>query len=105
MAVTIRLTEGVRAALAQAGLPSLDDCVWEVPRQIEHGDYATNAAMVLARTARKAAKAEKKAVVKAENKAIEASGEKPKRSKGRPKPKVETPPPAEGENGTPESQG
>ena len=64
MAVTTRLTEGVRAALAQAGLPSVDDCVWEVPRQTEHGDYATNAAMVLARAARKAPRQIAEAIVK-----------------------------------------
>ena len=53
MAITARLTEGVRAALAAAGLPDVPDCVWEIPRQPEHGDYATNIAMVLARTARR----------------------------------------------------
>jgi len=47
--VTERLTEGVRAALAAAGLPAPADCAWEIPRQREHGDYATNAAMLLAR--------------------------------------------------------
>jgi arginyl-tRNA synthetase len=51
--VTERLTEGVRAALAAAGLPDTADCLWEVPRQSEHGDYATNTAMVLARAARR----------------------------------------------------
>ena len=53
MTLTDRLTDGVRAALAQAGLPPLDACVWEVPRQADHGDYATNAAMQLARAAKK----------------------------------------------------
>jgi arginyl-tRNA synthetase len=51
--ITERLTEGVKTALANAGLPELDSCVWEVPRQAEHGDYATNAAMVLAKAARR----------------------------------------------------
>jgi arginyl-tRNA synthetase len=51
--VTDRLTEGVRTALAAAGLPDAADCLWEVPRQSEHGDYATNTAMVLARAARR----------------------------------------------------
>jgi arginyl-tRNA synthetase len=51
--VTDRLSEGVRTALAQAGLPAPEACAWEVPRQAEHGDYATNTAMVLARTARR----------------------------------------------------
>jgi len=52
--LTDRLTSGVRAALAKAGLPEPDECAWEVPRQAEHGDYATNAPMVLARAARRA---------------------------------------------------
>jgi arginyl-tRNA synthetase len=52
--LTDRLTEGLRVALAKAGLPAPADCQWEVPRQGEHGDYATNAAMALARVARKA---------------------------------------------------
>jgi len=43
----------VKAALAAAGLPEAADCIWEVPRQPEHGDYATNTAMVLARAARR----------------------------------------------------
>src|SRR3989442_5550223 len=51
--LTERLTEGVRTALAKAGLPEPDACLWEVPRQTEHGDYATNTAMVLAKTARR----------------------------------------------------
>ena len=53
MMVTERLTDGVRAALAAAGLPTPDDCAWEVPRQAEHGDYATNVAMTLARAAKR----------------------------------------------------
>src|SRR5207253_8827171 len=53
MTVTERLTEGVRTALAAAGLPVADDCAWEVPRQGEHGDYATNVAMTLARAAKR----------------------------------------------------
>ncbi len=51
--VTERLTEGVRTALAKAGLPAPEACLWEVPRQAEHGDYATNVAMALARAARR----------------------------------------------------
>jgi arginyl-tRNA synthetase len=54
MTVTERLTEAVRTALSAAGLPAPDDCVWEVPRQGEHGDYATNVALVLAKPARRA---------------------------------------------------
>src|SRR5882762_5761035 len=53
MTVTERLTEGVRTALAAAGLPAADDCAWEVPRQAEHGDYATNVALTLARAAKR----------------------------------------------------
>jgi len=53
MKLTDRLTEGVRGALAAAGLPDAVDCAWEVPRQSGHGDYATNTAMVLARAARR----------------------------------------------------
>ncbi|OGL09663.1 MAG: arginine--tRNA ligase [Candidatus Rokubacteria bacterium RIFCSPLOWO2_02_FULL_72_37] len=51
--LTDRLTEGVRAALAKAGLPELETCAWEIPRQAEHGDYASNTAMTLARAARR----------------------------------------------------
>src|SRR5438034_436617 len=51
MSITERLTEGVRAALARAGLPEPAACLWEVPRQAEHGDYATNVALTLARAA------------------------------------------------------
>src|SRR5205823_13480465 len=53
MSITERLTEGVRTALANAGLPEPPTCVWEVPRQPEHGDIATNAARTLARSAKK----------------------------------------------------
>jgi len=52
--LTDRLTEGVRTALAKAGLPEPADCAWEIPRQAEHGDYATNLPMVLARIAKRA---------------------------------------------------
>src|SRR5262252_7120353 len=51
--VTERLTEGLKTALRKAGLPDVDQCAWEVPRQSEHGDYATNAAMLLAKAARR----------------------------------------------------
>ena len=54
MQLTDRLTSGVRAALAKAGLPEPEECAWEVPRQAEHGDYATNVPMVLARAAKRA---------------------------------------------------
>ncbi len=54
MQLTDRLTNGVRAALAKAGLPEPQEYAWEVPRQAEHGDYATNVPMVLARAAKRA---------------------------------------------------
>jgi arginyl-tRNA synthetase len=44
----------VRTALARSGLPEPEECAWEIPRQAEHGDYATNVAMVLARVAKRA---------------------------------------------------
>src|SRR5439155_10313242 len=53
MSLTDRLTDGVRTALVAAGLPTADECAWEVPRQAEHGDYATNVAMTLARAAKR----------------------------------------------------
>ena len=64
MQLTDRLTKGVRAALAKAGLPEPEDCAWEVPRQAEHGDYATNAPMVLARAAKRAPRQIAELVVK-----------------------------------------
>jgi arginyl-tRNA synthetase len=51
--LTDRLTSGVRAALTKAGLLEPEECAWEVPRQAEHGDYATNVPMVLARAAKR----------------------------------------------------
>ena len=53
MRLTDRLTDGVRTALAKAGLPEPAECAWEIPRQAEHGDYATNLPMVLARVAKR----------------------------------------------------
>jgi arginyl-tRNA synthetase len=47
------LSEALREALAAAALPSPDDVVWEVPREPTHGDYATNAALALAKQARR----------------------------------------------------
>ena len=54
----------MRAALAKAGLPEPEDCAWEIPRQAEHGDYATNAPMVLARAAKRAPRQIAELVVK-----------------------------------------
>jgi arginyl-tRNA synthetase len=62
--LTERLTEGVQTALAAAELPSIAECVWEVPRQSEHGDYATNAAMVLARAAKRPPRQIAEAIIK-----------------------------------------
>jgi len=51
--VTDPLSEALRAALAAAGLQPPDEVAWEVPREEAHGDYATNAAMLLAKSARR----------------------------------------------------
>ena len=48
--VTDQLSEGLHAALKAAGLPLPEELLWEVPREALHGDYATNAAMQLARS-------------------------------------------------------
>jgi arginyl-tRNA synthetase len=64
MSVIERLTHGVQTALAIAGLPTPPDCAWEVPRQAEHGDYATNAAMTLARPAKRPPRQIAEAIVK-----------------------------------------
>lgn len=52
--VTLVLSEAVREALARAGLPpsSSPEILWDVPRESAHGDYATNVAMLLAKSAR-----------------------------------------------------
>jgi len=52
--ITELLTRLLKEALDKAGLPAPDDVAWEVPREESHGDYATNAALALARVARKA---------------------------------------------------
>src|SRR5881628_3963043 len=62
--LTDRLTDGVRTALANAGLPEPAECAWEIPRQAEHGDYATNLPMVLARVAKRAPRQIAELVVK-----------------------------------------
>ena len=51
--VSDQLSGGLRTALARAGLPPLGDSAWEVPREETHGDYASNAAMVLAKLTRR----------------------------------------------------
>ena len=64
MSLTERLTHAVTTALAAAGLPAVQECVWEVPRQAEHGDYATNVAMTLARAAKRAPRQIAEAIVR-----------------------------------------
>lgn len=53
LSVTDQLSEGLRTALRAAGLTAPDELLWEVPRQVAHGDYATNAAMLVAKAARR----------------------------------------------------
>lgn len=53
----IKIKTEIREAIAKAGLADKDqipDIVLETPKEKEHGDYATNAAMQLARIAKKA---------------------------------------------------
>ena len=51
--VTDQLSEGVLTALTTIGAEPPADLLWEVPREEFHGDYATNAAMSLAKSARR----------------------------------------------------
>ncbi len=52
--VTDQLSEGLHAALRAVGLPPPEGLLlWDVPRDATHGDYATNAAMLLAKPARR----------------------------------------------------
>ncbi|MFQ5828713.1 MAG: arginine--tRNA ligase [Candidatus Methylomirabilia bacterium] len=51
--VTDQLTEALRVALEGIGLTLPGGLLWEVPRDAAYGDYATNAAMVLARSSRR----------------------------------------------------
>ncbi|MGH7397805.1 MAG: hypothetical protein ACRELW_09720 [Candidatus Rokuibacteriota bacterium] len=48
------MTDALRHALDAAGLPAPTEVQWEIPREARHGDYATNAALALAREARRA---------------------------------------------------
>ncbi len=50
--VTDRLSEALRVALQAARLVAPGEVLWEVPREEAHGDYATNVAMLLAKSAR-----------------------------------------------------
>jgi arginyl-tRNA synthetase len=63
MSLTERLTHAVTTALGAAGLPAVQSCAWDVPRQAEHGDYATNVAMTLARAARRSPRQIAEAIV------------------------------------------
>jgi arginyl-tRNA synthetase len=51
--ITDLLQDALAEALATAGLPRSADVTWEVPRDERHGDYATNAALALAKPARR----------------------------------------------------
>ena len=53
MNITDHLADALRHALDAAGLPAPTVVQWEIPREARHGDYATNAAMALAREARR----------------------------------------------------
>ncbi|MGH7301612.1 MAG: arginine--tRNA ligase, partial [Candidatus Rokuibacteriota bacterium] len=53
MNITDHLTDALRHALDAAGLPAPTEVQWEIPREARHGDYATNAAMTLAREVRR----------------------------------------------------
>jgi arginyl-tRNA synthetase len=61
--ITDHLTDALRHALDAAGLPAPTEVQWEVPREARHGDYATNAAMTLARAARRPPRTIAEAVV------------------------------------------
>jgi arginyl-tRNA synthetase len=61
--ITDHLADALRQALAAAGLPAPEDVFWEPAREERHGDYATNAAMTLAREARQAPRKVAEAVV------------------------------------------
>ncbi len=51
--VTDHLSDALSAALAGAGLEAPQDPLWEVPREETHGDYATNVALILAKSVQK----------------------------------------------------
>ncbi len=61
--ITELLAEGLKDALSAAGLPAPADVFWEAPREERHGDYATNAAMTLARAARQSPRKVAEAIV------------------------------------------
>lgn len=53
--VTTVLSGALLDALGRAGLPAVApaEVAWEVPRDPTHGDYATNVAMLLAKSHRR----------------------------------------------------
>jgi arginyl-tRNA synthetase len=61
--ITDHLADALKHALDAAGLPAPSEVQWEIPREARHGDYATNAAMTLAREARRAPRKIAEAVV------------------------------------------
>jgi arginyl-tRNA synthetase len=52
--LTVLLSEAVHEALGRAGLPAPPGQItWDVPREVAHGDYATNVALLLGKAARR----------------------------------------------------
>ena len=49
MTINDRVTKAIRAALEQAGILCDGDITIEHPRDLSHGDFATNIAMVVAK--------------------------------------------------------
>jgi len=62
--VTELLAGAVKTALHAAALPAPEAVAWEIPREAQHGDYATNVAMTLARPARRPPRQVAEAIVK-----------------------------------------
>ena len=62
--VTELLAGAVKTALHAAALPAPEAVAWEIPREAEHGDYATNVAMTLARPARRPPRQVAEAIVR-----------------------------------------
>ncbi len=62
--VTELLAGAVKAALHAAALPAPEAVAWEIPREAQHGDYATNVAMTLARPARRPPRQVAEAIVR-----------------------------------------
>ena len=62
--VTELLAGAVKTALHAAALPAPEAVAWEIPREAQHGDYATNVAMTLARPARRPPRQVAEAIVR-----------------------------------------